>query len=112
MSAVGARRGFGEVLLLCALLLVTATRAAAVPPPEQDPFYRYGGSAPLAEIAPGTVLKTRTFPYHVLGLPLPVKAVQLLYRSTGQTGQATINVTSVLLPPLRLGAPKIVAYQS
>ena len=93
-------------------LLVPAAWAAAVPPPEQDPFYSYAGSTPLAEIAPGTVLKTRTMPYHVAGLPLPVKAVQLLYRSSGQTGAPTVDVTSVLLPPLRLGMPKIVAYQS
>jgi hypothetical protein len=112
MSAVCARRGFGLALLLCAVLLAPVARAAALPPPEQDPFYRYEGGTPLAEIAPGTVLKTRTLPYHVAGLPLPVKAVQLLYRSTGQTGEATVNVSSVLLPPLRLGAPKIVAYQS
>jgi hypothetical protein len=91
MSAVAGRRGFGLALLLCGLLLLPAARAAAVPPPEQEPFYRYEGSTPLAEIVPGTVLKTRTLPYHVVGLPLPVKAVQLLYRSTGETGEATVN---------------------
>ncbi len=96
--------------LLCAA--VVAPSAQALSPPAQDPFYDYGGSAPLASIAPGTVLKTRTLNYHVVGLPLPVKAVQLLYRATGQTGQATVNVTSVLLPPLRFGTPNVVAYQS
>jgi hypothetical protein len=100
-----------SILVLCAAL-APAAGATAAGPPEADPFYRYEGSAPLAEIAPGTVLKTRTLPYHVAGIPLPVKAVQLLYRSTGQTGQPTVNVTSVLLPPLRLGAPNVVAYQS
>ena len=112
MSAADARRGFGLMLFLCAALLAPVARAAALPPPAQDPFYRYEGATPLAEISPGTVLKTRTLPYHVVGLPLPVKAVQLLYRSTGQTGEATVNVTSVLLPPIRIGAPSIVAYQS
>lgn len=111
MSAAVARRGFGLVLL-CAALLLAAARAGAAPPPEQDPFYRYEGSTPLAEIAPGTVLKTRTLPYHVAGLPLPVEAVQLLYRSTGETGEPTVDVTSVLLPPVQVGTPKIVAYQS
>lgn len=99
------------VAALCVVLLAPA-RAAALTPPDQDPFYRYDGATPLAQIAPGTVLKTRSLPYHVAGLPLPVKAVQLLYRSTGMTGEPTVNVTSVLLPPLRLGAPKVVAYQS
>jgi len=109
------RRGVATVLAVLALgavLLAPATRAAAVPPPDQDPFYGYGGATPLAQIAPGTVLKTRTLPYHVAGLPLPVKAVQLLYRSTGISGEPTVNVTSVLLPPVRLGPPRVVAYGS
>jgi Secretory lipase len=108
-------RSLGTAIVLTLLLSVTllATGAqAAVPTPEQDPFYAYQGSAPLASIAPGTVLKTRTLTYHVAGIPLPVKAVQLLYRSTGQTGLPTVNVTSVLEPPLSLGAPDVVAYQS
>jgi hypothetical protein len=109
----GASRASGLVVgLILALALLAPTAAAAAPTPEQDPFYAYQGSAPLASIAPGAVLKTRTRPYHVAGIPLPVKAVQLLYRSTGQTGEPTVNVTSVLLPPLTFGTPKIVAYQS
>jgi hypothetical protein len=104
----------GPAVVVLALLLAAfaAPSARAVPPPGQDPFYTYAGSTPLADISPGTVLKTRTLPYHVAGLPLPVKAVQLLYRSTGSVGQATVNVTSVLKPPLSLGAPDVVAYQS
>ncbi|HYC80360.1 MAG TPA: lipase family protein, partial [Solirubrobacterales bacterium] len=108
------RRGVAMVLAGLALgvaLLAPAARAA-VPPPDQDPFYNYGGATPLAQVAPGTVLKTRTLPYHVAGLPLPVKAVQLLYRTTAMTGAPSVNVTSVLLPPLRLGPPRIVAYGS
>ena len=38
--------------------------------------------------------------------------MQLLYRSTGAVGQPTVNVTSVLLPPLASGAANVVAYQS
>jgi hypothetical protein len=92
--------------------LVVPTASAAVPTPQQDPFYTYQGATPLANIAPGTVLNTRTLSYHVLGFPLPVKAIQLLYRSTGMLGQPTVNVTSVLRPPWQFGAPKIVSYQS
>ena len=69
-----------------------------MPTPQTDPFYTYQGTPPLAAIAPGTVLKTRTVSYHVLGIPLPVTVVQLLYRSTGMLGQPTVNVTSVLEP--------------
>jgi hypothetical protein len=102
--------GLGVVLMMWILIVVPAARA--MPTPEQDPFYDYTGSTPLASIAPGTVLKTRTLSYHVAGIPLPVRAVQLLYRSTGQTGEATVNVTSVLRPPLSFGAPGVVAYGS
>jgi hypothetical protein len=98
--------------LLALLGAATPGANAAVPTPEQDPFYSYSGSTPLARIAPGTVLKTRTLSYHVAGLPLPVKAVQLLYRTQGETGSPTVNVTSVLEPPVSSGAPEVVAYQS
>ena len=109
--SLGVRLSAVLLLLVWAALVVPGARAA-VPTPEQDPFYTYQGSTPLASIAPGTVLKTRTLPYHVAGIALPVNAVQLLYRSTGQLGQPTVNVTSVLLPPLRFGPPKVLSYQS
>jgi Secretory lipase len=106
------RAGILAIGLLAIFMALMAPAAGAAVPPERDPFYSYEGATPLANIAPGTVLKTRTLPYHVAGVPLPIKAVQLLYRSTGETGQPTVNVTSVLQPPLRLGAATIVSYQS
>ena len=92
--------------------LVVPSAQASVPTPQQDPFYTYQSTTPLASIAPGTVLKTRTLSYHVAGLWLPIQAVQLLYRSTGILGQPTVNVTSVLRPPWQFGAPKVISYQS
>jgi hypothetical protein len=107
------RRTTVALLLLAAALMVAVPVAQAAPPtPEEDPFYDYAGTTPLAEIAPGTVLKSRTLSYHVVGIPLPVRAVQLLYRSTSQLGEPTVNVTSVLKPPLSFGTPQVVAYQS
>jgi hypothetical protein len=100
----------GLLLVAWAALVVPSARAA-VPTPEQDPFYTYQGSVPLADIAPGTVLKTRTLPYHIAGIPVPIRAVQLLYRSTGEVGP-TVNVTSVLEPPKSSGVPKVIAYES
>jgi hypothetical protein len=101
------------VVALAAFTLPAVPAAqAAVPTPQTDPFYSYSGSTPLASIAPGTVLKTRSLPYHVVGLALPVSAVQLLYRTTGAQGQPTVNVTSVLRPPIQLGTPKVISYQS
>jgi hypothetical protein len=109
------RRSLLSACLLTVLLLaaVCATAArAAVPTPEEDPFYTYTGKTPLAKLAPGKVLRTRTLTWHVAGLPLPVAVVQLLYRSTGAVGQPSVNVTSVLLPPGRASAANVVAYQS
>jgi hypothetical protein len=85
---------------------------AAAPTPQTDPFYAYHGTTPLSKVAPGTVLNTRIEAYHVLGIALPVAVVQLAYRSTGMLGQPTVNVTSVIEPPLQIGLPKVISYQS
>ena len=108
------RRGTGLMvgLFLLSWGLLAAPGAQAIPTPAQDPFYAYQGAAPLASIAPGTILKTRALMYHVAGVPLPIRTIQLLYRSTGQLGQPTVNVTSVLEPWLRASAPNVVAYES
>src|SRR5580704_3161768 len=89
-----------------------APLAQAATAPARGSFYTYTGSTPLAQIKPGTVLKTRTLSYHVVGIALPVRVVQLLYRSAGALGQPTTNVTSVLEPPVPLSSPRAVSYQS
>jgi hypothetical protein len=98
-------------LLLVAWAALTASVAGAAVPPEQDPFYKYEGKTALRHIAPGTVLKTRTLPFHIAGLELPVTAVQLLYRSTSELGKPDVNVTSVLLPPVKISS-SVLSYQS
>ncbi|HME79852.1 MAG TPA: alpha/beta fold hydrolase [Mycobacterium sp.] len=81
--------------------------------PQDDPFYSYTGPPPLESIAPGTVLKTRSVPYHIFGIPTLLKTTQLLYRSTSQTGTPTVNVTSVIQPPSQLlDEKKAISYQS
>ncbi|MGF1425651.1 lipase family protein [Kitasatospora sp. LaBMicrA B282] len=102
-----------------AALAVTATPVAtAVAAPAttsavtaQDPFYRYDGSRPLSSYEPGTVLRTRTLTYHVEGIPTPLTAVQLLYRTTDAQGRPTANVTTVVRS-LRGDGSKAVSYQS
>jgi secretory lipase len=89
-----------------------ASAALRVPPPAEDPFYTYSGSTPLHELAPGTVLATRSVPYHILGIPTALKATQLLYRSTSQVGKATANVTSVIQPLGGGDKIKVVSFQS
>jgi hypothetical protein len=83
-----------------------------VPLPKDDPFYSYTGPEPLASIAPGTVLKTRSIDYHAVGVPTLLTATQLLYRSTSQTANPTVNVTSVIQPPIQLDKTKVISYQS
>jgi hypothetical protein len=58
------------------------------------------------------VLKTRRVLYHVLGVPIPVSVVQLLYRTVNSKGQPAVNVTSVIKPPVSASSPKVVAYGS
>jgi hypothetical protein len=109
------RRALAVVTVAAAVLALMAGALigpAAGASTGADPFYSYTGSAPLASIAPGTVLKTRTVSYHLAGLTLPVTVVQLLYRSTGEIGQPTVNVTSVIKPPLLANATRAVSYQS
>ncbi|WP_042364808.1 lipase family protein [Streptacidiphilus neutrinimicus] len=102
---------------------VTAEAAAAAAPRAEsvtttatttatsDPFYSYDGSRPLASFAPGDVLKERTLQYHVLGVPTPVKVVQLLYRTVDAEGRPVANVTSVVRS-LSGQSAKAVSYQS
>ena len=88
------------------------TPAATPQPPKDDPFYKYTDSTPLPDILPGTVLRTRSIPYHLGGIPTPFKATQLLYRSTSQTRKPTVNVTSVIQPPDQDDKTKVLSYQS
>ncbi|QKW10715.1 triacylglycerol lipase [Streptomyces sp. NA04227] len=77
----------------------------------KDPFYTYDGAKPLSSYAPGDVLKTRTLTYHVIGIPTPVKAVQLLYRTTDAKGRPAANVTSVVRS-IKGDSSKALSYQS
>src|ERR1700753_844710 len=106
-------RAFAVLMVLAARMGGAAPLAQAAPPtPEEDPFYDYTGAKPLSEIAPGTVLKTRTLSYHVVGLPTVVPAIQLLYRAQNELGEPAVNVPSLLKPLLTIGTPQVVAYQS
>ena len=89
-----------------------AAAASSAPlPPNQDPFYTYSGSTPLADIAPGTVLKQRSVQV-AFGSTTPVTAEQLLYRTTGELGQPTVTVTTVLMPATGTTVPHLVDYLS
>lgn len=106
--------------VLCAVPMLTAgaagapaAQAATTPTvPSQDPFYTYTGSTPLAQITPGTVLKERRVSLSIEGLTVPVSTVQALYRTTGEQGQPTVTVTTIIKPLISFIGTKIVAYQT
>jgi hypothetical protein len=86
-------------------------RTAAPRSAATDSFYTYDGSAPLSSFAPGTVLDTRTLQYHIAGIPTPVTAIQLLYRTTDALGRPAANVTTVVRS-LTGDSTRAVSYQS
>ncbi|GAA3573272.1 lipase family protein [Amycolatopsis ultiminotia] len=96
---------------LAVAVVLTGSVAAPAAAATDDSFYTYGGSEPLSSFAPGEVLKTRTVSYHVLGIPTPVQATQLLYRTADAQGRPTANVTSVVRSPAGNGS-KALSYQS
>lgn len=66
-------------------------------PPDDDPSYRAPDGYEDAE--PGTVLRSRDVEIGFLGLiSQPVKAVQLLYRTTHLHEEPEVAVTTVLVP--------------
>ncbi|WP_109509218.1 lipase family protein [Nocardioides speluncae] len=111
--AAAAQLAASFLLVLAALVPGTAgaTAGAAASAAAADPFYTYDGAQPLSSYEPGEVLKTRTLSYHVVGIPTPVQAVQILYRSTDAQGKPAANVTSVLKPPGKVNG-NAVSYQS
>lgn len=106
------RRGLASSLaglvLVAVAALVPAPATAATTP---DPFFTYSGSKPLADYARGAVLKTRTLPYSLAGIPTPLKVVQIVFRSTDARGRPSAGVTSVIKPLLGTTS-KVLAYQS
>lgn len=111
------RTGIGSALGAAILTVTTALAAVLVPSAATgattapDPFYSYAGSKPLADYAPGAILKTRTIPYSLVGVPLPVRVKQILFRTTNQRGRAAAGVTSVL-EPIGGATSRVIGYQS
>lgn len=94
-----------------AFMLPAVASATTTP----DPFFQYTDSTPLADIAPGTVLKTRTISAYIAGIKTSVKATQIVYRSTDAMQRPTANVTTVFAPDCKSGCPnkdKVISYQS
>jgi hypothetical protein len=98
------------ILAVGAVSALGASSAAGGPQlPSNDPFYAY--HHPLAHIAPGTVLKMRTIPLAGTSAGEPTVATQVLYRTTGELGQPTVTVATIIRP-LSSGPTKILSYQT
>ena len=109
------RRALAPLVAVLALLVGSAVPAfAAAPPPlpRADPFYRYSGSTPLAQIAPGTVLDHRDVNLGLGTSAGPVPATQLLYRTSDEQGRPSATVTTLAVPPGATVVPRVVAYLS
>ena len=77
--------------------------------PSGDPFYRYSGD--MAGVAPGTVLKSRAVAPKIMTEEPAVDATQVLYRTTGELGQPTVTVATVIEPLGRAKPTGVVSYQ-
>jgi hypothetical protein len=103
---------FALIALVALGARVAPARAATPSLPSSDLFYTYSGSTPLAQIAPGTVLKVRAIQLIVGGAPSPYSADQVLYRTTGELGQPTATVETIIKPLVPGGAAKLISYQT
>lgn len=104
--------GIGSIVVAALINAIPTSASAATTPPDSDPFYRYTDATPLADIAPGTVLKTRTLTATLPDIPTPVTMIQLLYRTRDQLGKPVATVTSVLRPPTPAPTTRLLSYQS
>jgi hypothetical protein len=87
--------------------------AAGVLLPSQDPFYAV--PAGISSDANGTILASRSVTGYFLGLPDLAQAWQVKYKSTDNSGDATADVTTVLVPDLPwvgIGSRPLVSYQT
>jgi hypothetical protein len=99
-------------IALSALIALAAVPAAhaELPPPDQDPFY--AAPADLERYHNGAVLDSR--PIALFGLPLPVSAWQVKYRSTDASDDPVADVATVMVPMLPWfgpGARPLLSYQ-
>lgn len=110
------KKAIPALALVLGLALVgvpDGARAAAAPPlPSEDPFYSYTGSKPLGKRPLGAVLKRRQLSHHLVGVPLPIRITQLLYRTRDTLGRPTATVATVI-PPVRkvFKKPRLVSFQ-
>jgi hypothetical protein len=83
---------------------------AAIPEPADDPFYQPPGG--YETTAPGTILRTRSVTVTGLAVPVPVKATQMLVRSSDAHGRPAAVVSTLMVPQAQRTGPRpLLAYQ-
>lgn len=112
MRRSSALRRLAAVVVLSLVAAAPWAQAAGRTRPDHDAFYTYAGDRPLADVAPGTVLKSRATTMYFGPMSTPISGEQLLYRTTGQLGEPTVTVTTVLEPAQLPTTPNIVGYLS
>lgn len=109
MTAV--RRALALAAAALTLTVAVPTALADPPLPSADPFYSYS-PAQLRNVAPGTILRRRTIPNADLGTSTPISATQVLLRTTGEQGQPTATVATIIQPVNVPALTRIVSYQT
>ncbi|WP_194814612.1 lipase family protein [Nocardia sp. XZ_19_385] len=95
MNRIPVRRRLATALMTTTLtVLAVAGPAAAQPIPPSDPFYAI--PANLAAAANGSVIDSRSI--DLLGVPLPVRAWQVKYKSLDAEDRPTTGVTTIVTP--------------
>lgn len=102
------------VLLAVGVTTATAAAAPAAPlPPDRDPFYT--APANLAELAPGTPIRTRETQVRGGSTGTMYDAIQVLYRTTDAHQLPIATVATVIKPKLAPApgtSPNLVSYQA
>lgn len=104
------------LMLSAAQVAVTALMLPSMANAATDPFFEYTDSTPLADIAPGTILKSRTISVYIAGIKTKLQATQLVYRSTDAQLRPASNVTTIFTPDCATAScankNKVISYQS
>ena len=58
------------------------------------------------------MLRARPIQVVIEGAPTPYSAEQVLYRTTGELGQPTVTVATIIKPASPVGATKLISYQT
>lgn len=99
-------------LVVLAVLAAPGAASADAPLPQNDPFYAVPHG--ISQLRNGTILKSRSVAVSTAGVPLPVRAWQLEYKSEDVDNRPTAMVTTVMVPTApwtRSGTRPLVSYQ-